>query len=308
MPTETDAELAALIRETRQELRDLLKSEDAALAKDDDKSAPPADDKKEDSAPPADSTGDSSSAPPPPAASASPAAPPAPPADPSAGAPPTGDPASAPPADPAASADPAAAAGSAGGDSVETLVAAYSQLAAQPGGPEMLRAHFMALKQVIAQTTGAVDPAASAPPAPAAPPAAPPAPAATPDAAPPGLPPEGMQPDLAMKNEKELLEKLGKAEGELASMKKDVANMAVILEKFTRKPERKGLTGKDVAALTKSEPVVVDPTKLKKDELNKKLAEIAKNPELKKSDRDLINDYFGRKVKVADLAPLFEKK
>lgn len=309
-----DEELSALIQETRSQIADLLKSEEAALRKnaivkaDDDKGPP--DEGSESSG--GDSSGGDSA--------------PAPSAEPSASAPPGGDASAPPPApggDPMASAappggapaDPAAAAGSAGGDSVETLMAAYSQLP-----PESLRSHFMALKQVIATQMAApaaggapggappmgADPMASAAPpmgadpmsagAGAPPPAAPPAG--------PGMAGEGSKPidpasQMALKSEKEMSKRFEQIEKSLESVTKG-------FELLMRKPDRKGITGKDVIA--KSEPQAVDITKLKPAEINKALSDVARNPNLKKSDRDLINGYFNKKVKVADLAPLFEKK
>lgn len=308
------AEMAALIDETRQELNNLMKSETAQaalLAKGD---GPPPDDKKEDSGPPPDdsSSSDSAGGPPPPDASSAPppdaSASPAPPAGPpdasaSAGAPPD---ASAPPAgDPAASANPA--------DSVETLKAAYAQLP-----PEALKAHFMALKEVIAASMAPAAPMAGAPPADpmagamGAPPAASASPAPPPMAPAASASPAPMAPPvdpMAMKNEKELLEKLAKFEARFADQEKSLGSVIQGFEILMRKPERKAIRGKDIAGLAKSEPTAVDVSKLSRPELLKKCSELASNPDLKKSDRDLITRYVSdRQAKSATLQVLFDKK
>jgi hypothetical protein len=339
--TYSKAELTALIKETQQQVRDLLKSEDAMaknadcappaspMVKEEDKkdgpppkkdessdsssesSGPPADDKKD--GPPAPPADDKSSAAPP---AGDQSAPPAPGADASASAPPA-DPTSAAPAAPAPGGDPAGSAAT--GDSVEALKAAYAQLS-----PEALKAHYMALKEIIsaqvASAQSAAAPVAPAPPAPApgapvgAPPAVAPAPAApaapAPDASAAALPAEGSMPvtdELAMKNENELNEKLAKSETKITELEKSLNTVTKAFELLMRKPERKALRGKDVS-LAKSEPVAVEVAKLSATELAKKLAEVAKNPELKKSDRNLINGYFNKKVKAADLQVLFDKK
>jgi hypothetical protein len=337
--TYSKAELTALIVETQKQVRDLLKSEDAALlAKEEEKkdgpppkkdeskdsssssdssesSGPPSDDKSSDG-PPAPPADDSSSAAPPAGDSS---APPAPGADASAPPAPGADPASPSPAP--ASADPAAASPT-GGDSVEALKAAYAQLT-----PESRKMHFLVLKDLCAADVAATAsaaapvapaPAGAAPPAPAPAPAAPVAPPAAPPAAPgpdaasasAPLPPEASNPvtdELAMKNEKELNEKLAKSEAKISDLEKSLTSVTKAFELLMRKPERKAVRGKDVS-LAKSEPVAVEVAKLSSTDLAKKLAEVAKNPELKKSDRDLINGYFNKRVKAADLQVLFDKK
>jgi hypothetical protein len=112
---------------------------------------------------------------------------------------------------------------------------------------------------------------------------------------------------MALKSEKDLLQKLTKSDERVAELEKSLSKVTAVLEKALLRPERKAVTAKDVAGLTKSEPVKVDPTKLKPAELRSKLNELAKNPSLTKSERHLINAYFDARVKAADLSALFDK-
>jgi hypothetical protein len=301
----SQTELADLINATRAEVNKLLKSEEASgqpvaptITKDEgsdskpppkkDESAPPADDKSS-SAPPADASAppaDDASAPPPPAPDASTA-----PVDPAAGD-------ASPPVDPSqASAAPP--------DSVESLKAAYAQLP-----PEALKAHFMALREVIAASVAAQSPAAPASPVapaavaapPAGPPAAPPASAVAPPPAAPAMPPEA-----AMKNEKEMQEKLAKSEEKIAELSKGLETVTKLFDKIVRKPQRHGVRVMD-PELVKSEPVQVDTKSMKRVDLLKAVSDLAKNPDLKKSDRQLINDYVAKRVSADKIQVLFDKK
>lgn len=296
----TKEELQGLIAETRAQLGDLLKSEGKQIA------APEAiggQMKKEEGSPPPEesSASESGSAP----------APSAPASDAAAGGPPA--------PDASASAAPAPdAGGSAGGAPADmpTLVAAYSQLS-----PEELQMHVQALQQVMSASqaqagAGAPPPGgmppgapAGAPPAPAGPPAG--MPPAGPDAVAP-MPGEGskpIDPAMAMKSEsdKELLQKLTKAEGSVKSLESSVEKIAKAMELMLAKPQRKAVTGKDLAKSAK-EVEKVDVTKLNKSQLTAKLSELARKPELKKSERNLINSFYSGKIKVEALAPLFETK
>jgi hypothetical protein len=311
------AELAALILETQGSIRELLKSEDAALlSKADDDSK--GDEPKEESAPPeASSAPAEESAPaeaPAPAPEAS-AAPPAASASPEAPAAPPGD---AAPMDPAqASGQPAAAAPG----FVEALKAAYAQLAEQEGGDEVLKSHWMALKEVIAARMAASAPPAApgadpmaASPAPAAPAGADPMAASAPAAPAPASPPMVSSapvppPDMAMKSEKALLEKLAKSEAQIAELQKTMESVQRGFEVFTRKPVQTAIRGKDLTTLAKSEESPkVNVSELSKTELHKKLGEITKNPDMRKSERQLVNSYFAGTVKAEALQVLFEKK
>lgn len=287
----TKEELQGLIADTRSQLQDLLKSESKQasapaenggqmVAKADEGSEPP---KKEES-----SSSESSGAgsPPPPAPAADPA---------SAGAPP--DASAAPAGAPASDAG-----GSAGGAPADlpTLVAAYSQLS-----PEELQMHAQALQQVMS----------AAQPAPAAggmPPDAGGIPPAGPDAVAPmaGEGSKPIDPAMAMKHEsdKDLLEKLTKAEGSVKTLQSSVEKITKAMELMLSKPQRKAVTGKDLAKSAKVEEVKVDVTKLTKSQLTAELSKIARKPELKKSERNLINSFYKGQIKVEALATLFETK
>lgn len=279
----TKEELQGLIADTRSQLQDLLKSESKQasapaenggqmVAKADEGSEPP---KKEES-----SSSESSGAGSPP--------PPAPAADPASAAP-----AGAPASD---------AGGSAGGAPADlpTLVAAYSQLS-----PEELQMHAQALQQVMS----------AAQPAPAAggmPPDAGGIPPAGPDAVAPmaGEGSKPIDPAMAMKHEsdKDLLEKLTKAEGSVKTLQSSVEKITKAMELMLSKPQRKAVTGKDLAKSAKVEEVKVDVTKLTKSQLTAELSKIARKPELKKSERNLINSFYKGQIKVEALATLFETK
>lgn len=311
MPKYTKEELRGLIAETRAQLGDLLKAEagkqvpvpdaNGGQMKKEEESA------GESHAPAEESSASSSesSGPPAPASdSASAGGPPAPDASASASA----------PADPAAG-------GSAGGAPVDlpSLVAAYSQLS-----PEELQMHVQALQQVMSAAQGA-PPAGGAPVGAGGPPPGDPAMAGAPAGGPPpgGAPAPGpdavapmaaegskpVDPAMAMKSEsnKDVLERLTKAEGNAKNLESTVEKLTKAMELMLTKPQRKAVTGKDLAKSAK-EVEKVDVTKLTKAQLTAKLTEVARKPDLKKSERNLINSFYKNQVKVEALAPLFETK
>lgn len=304
--TYTNEELNALVAEFSAEFDALVKAEVAktgtVLAKADDES--PSDDKK-DKAPPSDSSGsDSSAGGPPPAAESAPAAP-APDASASSA------PASAPSADPAAaSASPAAPAG---GDPMAALSQAYAQLS-----PEELQMHFEAMKQVLMTQQASAGAAPAAPMADpmagaaGAAPAAPVAPAPDASAAPAGgvapLAGEGSKPldpaaTMALKSEHEKQMNLVKSERDALESK--VEQLTETLGKVLNQPIRKSVTGKDLIGMLDSEkPAAPSFDDMSKAEITKKLLTVARNPELKKADRELINKYYKGTANVDALAHL----
>jgi len=208
--------------------------------------------------------------------------------------------ASEPAVDPAAPADPAAEAGPQ--VTPELLQSEYAKLS-----PEELEMHL----QAALAAKAAVQPAPEAPMAPA--PVAPPP--AAPEAS---LPP----PDLAMKAELTSHDKasggqikggkLGKSEeardSEIAELKalvksqaEDIENLAQVTKAVLERPLRKAVTS--VAHLPKME---VEKAPLTKAEIHSRLNKLSSSPELKKSDRQLINDFYDGRVKADALAPLFE--
>jgi hypothetical protein len=138
----------------------------------------------------------------------------------------------------------------------------------------------------------------------AATPMAPPAPVATPPAAPP-------QDNLAMKKEvsSEASANGGKIEGgkafgkseaetkEVEDLKKKVSEQDEVVNQLLKavnlmieRPERKAITG--VSFITKGQEEKVSPVaSLTKSEIQDKLCAVASSPDLKKSDRELINSY-----------------
>ena len=254
----------------------------------------------------------------------------APPVDASASAPPD----AGPPAGPDASASPDAAPSPEGVDPAaeqaaaltpEALQAEYSKLA-----PEELDMHIKAAlqaKAAVAGAPGGLPPDASAPPLGAD--AGVPPMGAGPAGPPPGAPPAGPDPlagPPAMKNEltpsperkgKNSIDALGKSADLVISMKKyedeidslkalaksqqeDVENLTKILTKVLEQPLRKAVT--TVAHLPKAD----EKKELNAGAIHSRLRELSAKPDLKKSDRQLINDFYDGRVKADKLAPLFE--
>lgn len=267
----------------------------------------------------------------------------APPADASASAPPDAGAGGPPPPDASASPDGAPApegmdpaAEQAAALTPEALQAEYGKLA-----PEELDMHIKAAlsaKAAIAGAPGAPGvpgapdagglppPDASAapmppdagglpPPGPSAPPMAPPA------GGPPGLPPgpPAMKAELKAspeRNGKHSIDALGKSANEYISKKyedeiselralaksqqEDVENLTKILTKVLEQPLRKAVT--TVAHL----PKVEEKRELNAVNIHARLKELSAKPDLKKSDRQLINDFYDGRVKADKLAPLFE--
>lgn len=298
----TDPELESILAEVERDLAVVLKSEQDKLQKaqedgdgDDKGSAPPSDGGSDDasaSAPPSD---DSGSAPP---EASSP--------DASAGGPPPADAAS-------ASADPAAADGSAGPMDMDSLKAEYASLP-----PEELKMHYLACKQalleVMQQGAGAgaspdpsAPPGASPSPDAGSPPPGPPAGAASPSpSAPPGPPaapmspsPSPDQPPPAMKGEMKASPangggkpKMAKSEDEkdakIADLEQQVTLLAKAVDLALATPQRKAVTSVGFLAKTEDKPA---DKQLSRDDIKARLSEVAKRPNLAKSDRDLINKF-----------------
>lgn len=314
--TYTNEELNALVAEFSAEFDTLVKAEVAkteALRKADGEDEP-----KKDGPPASESaSGASDDSAAPPAASASPApdASAASP-DPAASAAPVPDPAS-------AGADPAAQAS--GGDPMAALSQAYAQLS-----PEELQMHFEALKQVLMsqQAAAGAVPAAGAG-APMAPPAAP---AADPMAAAAGAPPMGAPPapagmgggapmagegskpldpaaTMALKSEHEKEMSLVKSERDasatkVAELEKSLSQLTETMTKVLAQPIRKSVTGKDIDGLLEHEKQAPKFESMSKAEVTKKLLTVARDPALKKADRDLINKYYNGTTKVDAIAHL----
>lgn len=286
-----ESELKALLEEVASDLSKAFESEKdklakADLAKDD---APGEETPGEDeSAPPAPEEGSESAAPPdaPPAADAS-----APPAD-----------ASAPPMDASAPVDPAADQGAQ--LTPEALEAEYKQLP-----PEELDMHIQAALAAKAAVAGAPDASMGAPPAPPAGP-----PAASPFPSPAG-PPMAMKSELKInsantggkisKSETEELRELVKSQAELMkSQAEDIAALHDAVKRVVEQPQRKAVLS--FIPMQKAEPAVKAKPPLTKASIQARLVELSKRPDLKKSDRQLINDFYDGRIQVDGLAPLFE--
>jgi hypothetical protein len=320
-PKIKESELKALLDEVATDLSKAFESEKdklvkaeeigkADLAKDD----APGEEPDESAAPDASASSDGPPAPAPEEGSESAPAP-------DASASPDGAPA------PDAAMDPAADAAAA--LTPEALQAEYSKLA-----PEELDMHIKAALAAKAVVAGAPDASAGAPGA-GAPPMGPPdasAPPMAPPAAGPaagaGAPPSPPMPDdpMALKSELSAGHKkanggqikagssLGKSESEKAtedkiaalealvkSQAEDTENLTKAIKHMLEQPLRKAVTS--VAHLPKVE---AEKAPLTKASINARLKELSMKPDLKKSDRQLINDFYDGRVQADKLAPLFE--
>lgn len=186
-----------------------------------------------------------------------------------------------------APADPAAAMGEV---SVESLQAEYE------GMPlDQQKMHLLALKAAMMKAMMTQEMAPPAAPAQAAPAAAPPV---APPAAPPVAPPQENIPPPVQKTESDpaVIAKLETLEKSVESLQKSVKEKEEIISNFNKAVEglkgvivsqRKAVTS--VSSLAKSEPNTgIDLSKFTKEQVTRKLSEVALAGNLKKSDRDLI--------------------
>jgi len=308
-----DEQLKDLIASVGKELNDMVKAETAQLAKG----------AKED-APAEESEGSEGPASPPPAEEAASAD--GPPAEGS--APPAEG--SAPPAEASAPASPEASAAAAapegspqheGGEiepapTVEALQAEYSKL-----DPEALKMHFLACKQALMAVMGAEEGAGAGAPPPEA--SAPPAGAPPPPAPPAGGAPMAMGEksgkkvvlgDEAGNGGKIEAGKLGKAEAEVADLKKQVADQNEALGKLAKAvevaltPVRKSVKGvSDLRFVARTEEPKTSPVAaLSKKEITAKLREKARDSKLSKADKDLISSYAVGGVDVSKIEHLLK--
>lgn len=297
--TQSDDEIAQLIQEVRQEVSTLLKSETPALKKSETSPSSSAAETSfaKDEFPPADAGSSSGSA----SDGAAPSAP----------APDAGSASSS--GSPSESSSSSSSSGSSSGSSSDShsdegtspdqLQQAYEQLS-----PEEQLMHLQALKAAIMKHGGGDQSAAPAPQGP--PPAAPGADA--------GMPGEGSQPVApAFKSEAKdkeietLKKRAADAEAKFKAMatqtedlEKSVTLLTGAFETMLTKPMRKSVTAQNFVPDVTAQ--AVDPAKLTKSEITKVLTDASKRPDLKKSDRDLINSFYNGKAKIADLGHFFK--
>lgn len=181
----------------------------------------------------------------------------------------------------AAPADPAMAGGEMQDQppTMEELVSAYSQLS-----PEEFAMHEQAFQAAKQAQAGAQDPMAPASPSPG------------PGAG--GMPNEGSAPvdpaaQMAMKSEK--------LQDEFDALKKSQDVLVEAFKSMLTAPQRKAVTGNDMAAGKTEKPA----TSLSKSEINEKLKKVAKT-DLAKSDRNLIANYFKNQAKLDDIVHLLK--
>lgn len=291
-----DSELKSILSEVESELKDLLKAESDKLAK----AAPGEDTPAEEASLSAE--GD--------------APPDAPPAD----ASPAPEASASAPGEESLGGDPGMDAGPAddlGGDPAgeamdpEALKAAYMDLP-----DDQLQLHLAAIKEaVMARMGGQGVDAPVAPPGPEA--SAPPA----------GPPPGAGAPAPAFKGEKDYVdganggEKLAvkksensevaalKAELELqkAQAEKTDAALGSLVKAFTNvlgQPVRKAVT--DLTFVPKTDGPAIDVKNMSRSQVTEKLAQVTKDPSLKKSDRELIDSYYVNGVSLDKIAHLLK--
>ena len=161
---------------------------------------------------------------------------------------------------------------------------------------EELKAHYLAAKAALFAAMGGDGAAQGASPAPAAPPAGPPA-----GSAPPVASPSPAGPSAMAMSETPAGLPAGATEGnggkveksEVEDLKAQVEAMAKIVSSFVNRPVRKAVT--EVGYVAKSEEA---PKKnLSSAEVTAKLSELTRSPDLKKSDREVINRYYEGSVK-----------
>lgn len=302
-------QLDNMLASVASELTEMLKAESAQLAKGAKEDAP-AEESEGSEGPAAPPAEESAAEGPPAEASAPPAEASAPPAEasapPAAAAPPPGAEASAPaPGQDSGEIEPA--------PTVEALQAEYQKL-----DPEALKMHFLACKSALMAAMGA-DQGAGAPPEASAPAGAPPpAPSASPAHAPMAMGEKGGK-KVVLGNEagnggKMEAGKLGKAEAEVADLKKQVAaqnealgNLSKAVETFLQ-PVRKSVKGvSDLRFVARTEEPKASPVgQLSKKEITAKLREKARDSKLSKSDKDLISSYAVGGVDVSKIEHLLK--
>jgi hypothetical protein len=104
---------------------------------------------------------------------------------------------------------------------------------------------------------------------------------------------------MAMKS---VQDELTLVKSERDALKKSLAGLSETLEKLATGPQYKAAQATDAAVLSKSEqPQTKTMTTA---EIRRKLAVVAHNPDLKKSDRNLINKYCVGGVEVDAIAHL----
>ncbi len=130
------------------------------------------------------------------------------------------------------------------------------------------------------------------------------APAPAPAGPPAGAPPAGPDP-MMQKSEKGWVkaEELAKAQSEIGKLNKGLQDVTEMLIKFTSQPKPKAIT--EISELSKSE---VAPKVATRDQVDAKLMNKAKEPNLLKSDRTLIARYFtpNNKVKFEEIEHLLK--
>lgn len=101
----------------------------------------------------------------------------------------------------------------------------------------------------------------------------------------------------------EVAEVLAELKAELKAAHEDVENLTKAVTTIMEKPLRKSITS---VRPTAADEAKKDISNLTMQDVQKHLIKLTARPDLKKSDRELINNFYDRRAKITDLAHLFE--
>lgn len=101
----------------------------------------------------------------------------------------------------------------------------------------------------------------------------------------------------------EVAEVIAELKAELKSAHEDVENLTKAVTTLMEKPLRKSITSVRPSAADEARK---DISNLTMQDVQKHLIKLTARPDLKKSDRELINNFYDRRAKITDLAHLFE--
>ena len=171
----------------------------------------------------------------------------------------------------------------------EALQAEYAKLP-----PEELQMHLQAAQAALQALSGGMDAGMGAPPA-----------------APPAPDMGGGMPPPAMKSEKAEVS-LSKSEAEIVSLKEDMEILAKTIKAMIDAPVRKAITSISELSKDEDEEPMAKSVSVSPGEFWTKLREVSKRSNLSKSDKNLINDVYEKRVNpevaAKHLAKLFSQE
>jgi hypothetical protein len=181
------------------------------------------------------------------------------------------------------------------------LEAEYAKLPIQE-----LQAHYLAAKAALFAMMGQGQGQEQGAPQGAPPPSAPPPAGPSAGAPPPAGPSAGAPPQMAMSEGKQIPAGSGIG-GEMSKNESDlqaqVEKLTSVLSLFIGKPIQKAVTGTSYVAKSEETTEVKSITPA---QVTAKLSQLTRSPDLKKSDRDLVNGYYEGTVNVSAIAHLLK--